>query len=321
MNDVGKTLRYGPGRAARRARLAPLVGWLALGLLMGLAACTAGPATPAPAPTLPPPPTVQPRPTRMATAAPPTPAPSMAIRSTPSPTPRVTPGASPTATANATPSGVIAPILTITGHLYCRTGPGIYYPAVTVLHPNDRVQVAGANKIFYDWWYVLLPDDTTCWVHRGWTQGVSDEAAALLPQVPAPPPPPAAFKPIRHQWPLMLPFCPVFFGPALQFQVKNLGPEPIRSFEVTLTVLDTGAVYRTRVTEGIPTCGKIRTQLPPRETVAVVARTRQDLTDHRVRLALRGCTQPNFQGACVAYNLTWTIEPPPRPRGLPLPWP
>ncbi len=48
MNDVGKTLRYGPGRAERRARLAPLLGWLALGLLMGLAACTAGPAPPAP---------------------------------------------------------------------------------------------------------------------------------------------------------------------------------------------------------------------------------------------------------------------------------
>ncbi len=206
----------------------------------------------------------------------------------------------------------------ITGRLYCRQGPGIYYPARTILQPGQTVTLLGGNRIFYDWRFVQLPDGTRCWVHQRWTQGPNLDPAQL-PQITPPPPPAGAFKPLRHQWPLMLPFCPAFFSPALQFQVKNLGPEPIRSMRIVLTVLDTGAVYRTETPEGVPTCGKVRTQIPPGGTVAVAARTRQDLTDKRVRLDLQGCTQPHFQGACVAYNLTWTIEPPPRPAWGP--WP
>ncbi len=334
MNEWGKTLRFGPGGLAWRARLAP---WLGLVLLAGwLTACAGAPAT---GPT----PTGTQRPRSSPTAASPTPRPatltpvpwsspttlpspsvspapsSLATRNTPAPpttpsppTSTATPPSSSMATRTPEPQA-LAPLAQVTGRLYCRTGPGIYYPAVRVLQPGQVVQLAGANKIFYDWWLVLLDDGTTCWAHRGWIAGVSDQAAALLPQVTPPPPPPAAFKPIRHQWPLMVPFCPAFWGPGLQFQVKNLGPEPIRSFEITLTVLDTGAVYRTTTWEGVPTCAKVRTQIPPGETVALAARTRQDLTDKRVRLDLRGCTEPGFRGACVAYSLTWTIEPPPRP--------
>ncbi len=305
-----------PRRGVRRARLGlRLFGVL---LTMGLAGCARAGATATPTRGVP---TVS----MPARATQPTPRPF--AEPSPTPTAAVTPTATAVSTPTRTPTARptprehlvdLVPTASIGGHLYCRTGPGIYYPAVRVLQPGEQVELAGANKIFYDWWYVRLEDGTTCWAHRKWVYDVTDDLAPYLPQVTPPPPPPAAFKPIRHQWPLMVPFCPAFFSPALQFQVKNLGPEPIRSFEIILTVLDTGAVYPTRVAEGIPTCGKVRTQIPPGETVAVAAFTRQDLTDKQVRLDLRGCTQPRFQGACVAYSLTWTIEPPPRPA---FPWP
>ena len=309
MNSRRKGLRRGPGGFAWRARLAP---WLGLVLLAGwLTACAGSPAA-APTATR----TRGPRSSPTAAASPPrpaTPTPSaISAMATRTPTRVVaTPSAVLTATATHTATPPPQPQVEVTGRLYCRTGPGIYYPAVRVLQPGQQVRLVGANKIFYDWRYVRLDDGTTCWAHRNWLAGEPDQAASRLPQVTPPPPPPGAFKPIRHQWPIMVPFCPAFFSPGLQFQVKNLGPEPIRSFEIVLTVLDTGAVYRTTTREGVPTCAKVRSQIPPGETVAVAARTRQDLTNKRVRLDLRGCTEPNFQGACVAYSVTWTIEPPP----------
>ncbi len=314
MNKPKRQNPRGMGPLTRRtARLLGLGWWLLLGLLMaGCIGTDHRPPTSA-APSLLPPATPRPQPSAPAEKTPtplsspisPTPSPwalvpSMAIR-TPTPTPSRSP----------------ALRLTITGHLYCRSGPGIYYPAQRVLAPGEQVRWIGANKIFYDWWYVALADGTQCWVHRHWVTGASAEEAASMPQVSPPPPPAGAFKPIRHQWPLMLPFCPAFFGPALQFQIKNLGPEPIRSFDIRLVVLENGAVYRTTTEEGVPTCAKVRTQIPPGETVALAARTRQDLIGKRVRLELRGCTEPHFQGACVAYHWTWTVEEPPRPSWFP----
>ena len=325
---LGERLRERPGRAAWRARLLLLAG-----LVWTLAACQAaggvGPA-PAASPTATPygtpwwvGPSPAPRAARPSNTATPTVRPTATPRMTRTATaqPELTPStppAQPTVLAIRTPTPGIEVTLRITGRLYCRQGPGIYYPALTILQPGQTVTLLGGNRIFYDWRFVQLPDGTRCWVHQRWTQGAAPDPAQL-PQITPPPPPPGAFKPLRHQWPLMLPFCPAFFSPALQFQVKNLGPEPIRSMRIVLTVLDTGAVYRTETPEGVPTCGKVRTQIPPGGTVAVAARTRQDLTDKRVRLDLQGCTQPHFQGACVAYNLTWTIEPPPRPAWGP--WP
>jgi len=248
----------------------------------------------------------------------PSPAPRRTVWPTATPRPRAaagrpTPTPLPTATARATATNPPGAVAQVAGYLYCRAGPGIYYPALQVLEPGQDVSVVAANKVFYNWRYVRTPQGVTCWVHHHWLEGVDAREAAQLPQITPPPPPPGAFQPARNQWPLMLPFCRTFRSPALQFEIKNLGPEPLRSFEVVLTVLDNGAVYRTTVAEGIPTCHKIRGQIPPGQTAAVAARTDQDLTDKRVRLDLRGCTQTGFRGACVAYSLTWTIEPPPRP--------
>ncbi len=231
-----------------------------------------------------------------------------------SPTPSTTPEprATPTPRPSPVPTGYPARAL---GRVYCRDGPGLYYPARTVLEPGQQVTVVGENPIYYAFLLVEPEPGERCWASARWLEPLGPQGA--LPRVTPPPPPPAAFS-LPRQFPQMVPLCPVFFTPALLVQIRNLTSAPLRSFEGTIEVLETGAVYRTRVAEGIPTCAKIRTQLPGYQRETVALRTREDLTNRRVRITLKACTEPRFQGACVAYAVVWTLEPPPR---LPFPLP
>lgn len=233
---------------------------------------------------------------------------------TPSPAPPRPTTRTPTVTLppSPTPEGVQA---TVQGYLYCRQGPGPYYRAVTLLEPGQQVQVVGQNPVYYAYRLVALPSGATCWAWVRWldVQGSED----TLPRVTPPPPPPGAFA-LPRQYPTMSPFCPAFFSPALLVQVKNLTAAPLRSMDVYIEILDTGARYHTYTPEGIPTCAKVRTQLQGYERATLAFRTPVDLTDRRVRLTLKACTEPHFQGDCVSYSVMWTIEPPPQ---LPFPIP
>ena len=239
----------------------------------------------------------------------PSPTPSSPFPGTRAPTISLTP------TPSLSPTAPTAVPATVTGNLYCREGPAPYYRAVALLEPGQRVQVVGQNPVYYAYRLVALPSGATCWAWVRWLDAQGPEEA--LPRVTPPPPPPGAFS-LPRQYPTMSPFCPAFFAPALLVQVKNLTATPLRSMDVYIEVLDTGAVYHTYTPEGIPTCTKVRTQLQGHERATLAFRTPVDLTDRRIRLTLKACTQPHFQGACVSYAVVWTIEPPPR---IPLPFP
>ncbi|NPA26229.1 MAG: hypothetical protein GXO36_01320, partial [Chloroflexi bacterium] len=189
--------------------------------------------------------------------------------------------------------------------------PGPYYPALDVLYPGTRITLIGQHPVYYFYWLARTEDGLECWVPRRWTDAPPD-AAERLPRVPeVPPPPPGAFVVVRYRPVFMVPFCPEFFGPALQFTVKNLGPEPIRSMEMWIEVLETGAVYHTVREEGVPTCLKTRTQIPSRARADIVARTKVDLTEKPILITIKACTQPYFRGACVQYTMRWTVPKPP----------
>ncbi len=238
----------------------------------------------------------------------PQPTPTPRKSTTPSPTP------SPRPTATPTPSGVKA---TVTGYLYCREGPGPYYKAVAILEPGQEVRLVGQNPIYYAYRVVALDSGARCWA---WTRWMTLPNSPMpLAEMTPPPPPPGAFS-LPRQYPIVTPFCTAFFGPALLVQVKNRTATPIRSMDVRIEVLDTGAVYRTRVPEGIPTCTKIRTQLRGYERATLAFRVQEDITGKRVRITFKGCTQPQFRGRCVSYTVLWTIESPPMP-AWPIPLP
>ncbi len=235
--------------------------------------------------------------------------------------PTATPTPAPTATATATPTPSPQPTMTpspaallaeVRGNLFCRQGPAPYYRAVAVLRPGQQVPVVAYNPVYYAYVVLQMPNGAQCWAWTRWLRLPSGEEALRALSVATPPPPPAAAFAYPRQNPVMLPFCPTLGSPALQVQITNRGWKPLASLEAEITVLETGARYRTVFPNGVPTCTQVLDHIQPGGTVAVALRTRENLLEKRVRLFVKMCTRPGFQGECAAYAVYWTI-PKPRP--------
>ncbi len=154
----------------------------------------------------------------------PVPSPTPPATATPQPTP--TPSSTPTATATPTPA---LAFLTAAGNLYCREGPGPFYPVVALLQPGDQAQIVGqapgpGGQGRY--WFLRLLDTRACWVPDRYIEpaGAYDEVEAF----PTPGPPAVAFTIAfagqaecgpRHGW---------------LFTITNYGTEIIESVRVAV---------------------------------------------------------------------------------------
>lgn len=77
-------------------------------------------------------------------------------------------------------------VLTVETNCYCRSGPGLMYPAITSFPLGTKLQVLGSSDAFGAlWWQVQIPErEEPCWISG--RVGQSSLPVGQLPQVPPP---------------------------------------------------------------------------------------------------------------------------------------
>ncbi|NPA27056.1 MAG: hypothetical protein GXO36_05625, partial [Chloroflexi bacterium] len=58
----------------------------------------------------------------------------------------------PTPTRTPEPNANAALPAQLTGRVFCRQGPGPYYPALDVLYPGTRITLIGQHPVYYFYW-------------------------------------------------------------------------------------------------------------------------------------------------------------------------
>ncbi|MEM7345318.1 MAG: SH3 domain-containing protein [Chloroflexota bacterium] len=93
-----------------------------------------------------------------------------------------------TATATSTP--VVASV-TIDVNLNVRSGPGVNFPRVGALTPNDQIKIIGRNADS-SWWQINYPSDSeaVAWISAGFGVAVNTDQVVLV-DIPATPTPAA----------------------------------------------------------------------------------------------------------------------------------
>lgn len=229
-------------------------------------------------------------------AMPVTPAPfALATPITPEPilTLTLVPTFAPSPTSVPTPTPVPQLLAQALGNLFCRTGPGFYYPAVEAIQRGSQVSVL-AQDPQGEFWLIRSPKDAVCWVWGRWLQ-VPQEAAALPIATPPPPPPGAFAIGIRRA-----DYCGS--QPALVFLVVNRGPESLESIYIQVRDVQTGVQYglaRELGALGFPQCTTVEPFLLPGEEVEVWLMVNREMSGRLIEITARACTQEYYRGQCV----------------------
>ncbi|NPA06965.1 MAG: hypothetical protein GXO54_06120 [Chloroflexi bacterium] len=226
------------------------------------------------------------------TSSPPTPpspiSPTAAVLTSPTAVP------SPTRTATAPPSTAFG---VATGQVYCRQGPGSWYPVVRVVHAGERLQIQGRAAVDTVLFLRVQPEgaDEACWVLARYIR-TDLETISALPELPTPVAPAGAFS-LYYLGEYRCGSAAV----GVTFNLINRGPEPIESGQVT--VIHEGGEQTVRFDTRFRWATDCQRQghydrLLPGEmaplTVFDLARGQGAL-----RVRARMCTQDYLQGACT----------------------
>ncbi len=237
-------------------------------------------------------------------------APATAVTPSPAATPIPTPGAGVTPTApparpSPTPGSAPAPSPAsgvATGQVYCRQGPGSWYPVVRVVRAGERLHIQGRAIVDTIPFLRVQPEGAkeACWVLARYVRmdGATRDA---LPVLPTPVAPAGAFS-LYYLGEYRCGSAAV----GLTFNLINRGPEPIESGLVT--VIHQGGEQTVRFDTRFRWATDCQRQghydrLLPGEmaplTVFDLARGQGTL-----RVRARMCTQDYLQGACTEREFT-----------------
>ncbi len=220
---------------------------------------------------------------------------------TPTPVPQTT-AALPTPTATPNRDEVR---LRITGNVWCRSGPAVYYEARAGFQPGDQVVVLGQYEGERGaYWLVRTRQGTECWLPKRYTSVVSGDPARL-PQITPPPPPAVAFLVGIER----VSRCGDRRG--LTLWIRNEGTRLLESVDVKIE--GPGQAYDFAIGlnqrngfEWWLTCdagGRLERLLPGEVGFVTIATPGRDLSGEPVTVTVKACTENHLQGLCLERRL------------------
>lgn len=210
-----------------------------------------------------------------------------------------------TATASPPPTSAAAVWLETTGNVWCRSGPGLFYDALTTFQTGTRAQVLGQYEDpLRAYWWVADSQGNRCWLPKRYARLIDGETAAV-PFITPPPPPPVAFLVGIER----ISQCRGRYG--LTLWVRNEGTRALESVDAKIE--GPGGAYHYDIGLGQHnnfewwlTCdvnGRLGRLLPGETGHVTIATGTRNVSGDPVTVTFKACSEDHLQGQCLERRL------------------